>query len=125
MWIVMPNHVHGIMILQGRGEAFGGMKVPPLQTTSPNASPLRISQVHGTAKGSVSAIIQNYKSISSRRINRVRGVSGHSIWQRNYYEHVIRGDEDLARIRKYITENPARWHLDEENPWRAAEAHHA
>jgi REP element-mobilizing transposase RayT len=71
---------------------------------------------HGKARGSLGAIIQNYKAVSSRRINCVRGVTGLSIWQRSYHEHVIRGDEDLTRVRKYIIENPERWELDEENP---------
>jgi REP element-mobilizing transposase RayT len=116
LWVVMPNHVHGIIRLEGRGEAFGEPTVLHSQSTTPNASPLRILKPHGTARGSLGAIIQNYKAVSSRRINCVRGVTGLSIWQRSYHEHVIRGDEDLTRVRKYIIENPERWELDEENP---------
>ncbi len=77
-----------------------------------------MSQPHGTKRRSLSAIVQNYKSVTSRLINRARGSPGVVIWQRNYYEHVIRGEQDLARIRKYISENPVRWELDEENPLR-------
>lgn len=43
------------------------------------------------------------------------------LWQRNYYEHVIRDEDSLNRIRQYITENPLRWHLDRENPQRAGD----
>ena len=117
-WIVMPNHVHGIIVIEGRGEAFGEVVTRSDGSSPPNASPLHIPRPHGTAKGSVGAVVQNYKSVSSRWINRVRGAGGRSVWQRNYYEHVIRGDDDLARIRTYITENPLRWELDEENPRR-------
>jgi REP element-mobilizing transposase RayT len=51
-------------------------------------------------------------------INHVCRVSGKGICQRNYYEHIIRGGGDLARIRNYIAANPSRWEIDEENPHR-------
>jgi REP element-mobilizing transposase RayT len=117
-WVVMPNHVHGILIIVGRGEAFADSPVDSRGAPSANASPLRVSQAHGTKRGSLAAIIQNYKSVSSRLVNRARASPGVSIWQRGYYEHVIRGEDDMARIRKYISENPLHWELDEENPLR-------
>jgi REP element-mobilizing transposase RayT len=117
-WVVMPNHLHGILLIGGRGEAFANRPEECEGSLEANASPLRISRAHGTNRQSLGAIIQNYKSVSTRLLNRAHGVSGKSIWQRNYYEHVIRGDEDLARIRRYIAGNPARWDLDEENPRR-------
>jgi REP element-mobilizing transposase RayT len=70
----------------------------------------------------VGAIVQNFKSVSSRLINREQGTSGRTVWQRSFYEHVIRDHEDLTRIREYISGNPARWDLDEENP-RGRAAH--
>jgi len=51
-------------------------------------------------------ILQNYKSLSARRINGWRGTPGARVWQRNYYEHVVRDDEALERIRAYIRDNP-------------------
>jgi REP element-mobilizing transposase RayT len=117
-WVVMPNHMHGILLIRGRGEAFGTIATNDEVPKKPNASPLRTARARGTTKGSVGAIVQNSKSVSSRKINGVRGAGGARIWQRNYYEHVIRDDEDLDRIRKYIVENPLRWDLDEENPRR-------
>ena len=51
----------------------------------------------------------------------MRGTSGAPVWQRNYYEHIIRNDASLQRIRRYIAENPLRWHQDRENPGRVAE----
>ena len=53
---------------------------------------------------------------SSKCINKLRQTSGSSVWQRNYYEHVIRTDGALTRIRDYIQTNPLRWKLDRENP---------
>lgn len=76
-----------------------------------NASPLRGGH-YGPAAASLGAIVGNYKSIVTRRINRMRGRPGAPIWQRNYYERIIRGTDDLKRIREYVANNPARWTED-------------
>jgi len=115
-WIVMPNHIHGILILHGRGEAFASRRSSAPQDPGANASPLRITKARGTRRNSLGAIIQTYKSVSSRRVNATCGTPGSSVWQRNYFEHLIRNDEQLTRTRRYIVENPLRWELDEENP---------
>jgi REP element-mobilizing transposase RayT len=65
--------------------------------------------------GSIGAIIGQYKSITSKRINRTRRTPGAPIWQRNYHDHIIRDERELARIRKYIRNNPLRWDMDPEN----------
>jgi REP element-mobilizing transposase RayT len=57
-----------------------------------------------------------FKSIVTKRINHVRGTPGEPVWQRNYYEHVIRDEKSLNAIRQYIQANPALWAQDEENP---------
>lgn len=66
----------------------------------------------GTMAGSVGAILQNLKSVTARRINRLRGTPGARVWQRNYWERVIRSEAELERIRMYIQENPLRWKHD-------------
>ena len=63
-------------------------------------------------------IIRTYKAFSTRMIRKT--VNPDFAWQRNYYEHVIRDEESLNRIRKYITDNPARWGFDPENPTATA-----
>jgi hypothetical protein len=80
-----------------------------------NASPLQ-SHIHGPPSGSLGAIVGNFKSVAARRINRIRRTPGLKVWQRNYYEHVIRNGRALHRIREYIISNPLRWDLDIENP---------
>jgi putative transposase len=60
-------------------------------------------------------IVQVFKSISTIEINRFRGVSGLTVWQRNYYEHIIRNEKELYQIRKYIEYNPLNWKDDEYN----------
>jgi putative transposase len=63
-------------------------------------------------------IVRQFKTFSARRINELRGTPGTPVWQRNYYEHIIRNESSLNRIRQYIAENPARWDADQENPQR-------
>ncbi|MGD9488190.1 MAG: transposase [Calditrichaceae bacterium] len=74
-----------------------------------NASPQR---PHGTKPGSLGAIMQNFQSITSRKINKIRKTPGARLWQRNYYEHIIRDENELNRIRQYIIENPLKWQDD-------------
>jgi REP element-mobilizing transposase RayT len=116
-FVIMPNHVHGIIVIQGRGEASA---IPPhVSEEQPrsDASPLQ-QRPNGTQPGSLSAIVQNFKSISTRIMNAARGMLRAPVWQRNYYEHVVRNDEELKAIREYILRNPARWDEDENNPFR-------
>ncbi len=106
---IMPNHVHGIIVIRNdsnsddrRGEAF---------LKAPNASPLQ-----GTQPGSLGAILQNFKSVSTRKINQTRDIPDLPVWQRNYYEHIVRDERELEGIREYIVNNPVRWETDVENP---------
>ena len=102
----MPNHVHGILVITGRGEA-SSEEIPVIANTLvKDASPLR---PNGTVPGSIGATIQNYKSITSRKINKLSGKSKEPIWQRNYYEHVIRDENDYQAIHDYILSNPLNW----------------
>jgi putative transposase len=97
-FVVMPNHVHVIIMLYDSVEA--GLK--PAATT----------------RHALPEVVRALKTFSSRRINAWRETPGISFWQRNYYEHVIRNDNDLDRIRGYIATNPPRWALDRDNPQR-------
>ena len=103
-WVVMPNHIHGVIVIAG----------PPVEAT--HASPLQ--RPAGPPKRSIGAIVGSYKSAVSKRINAMRGTPGAPVWQRNYYDHIIRNEAALNRIRQYIADNPARWAEDPENPAR-------
>jgi hypothetical protein len=61
-------------------------------------------------------LIGAFKTVSTKRINEMRETPGTRVWQRNYYEHVIRNDESLDPIREYIINSPLQWELDRENP---------
>ena len=60
--------------------------------------------------------MQNYESVTTRKINKIRRTQGQKLWQRNFYEHIIRDENNLKRIREYIINNPLKWELDNENP---------
>jgi REP element-mobilizing transposase RayT len=95
-YIIMPNHIHGIIIIESRG-------VMHYAPTKKFSSP---SQTLG-------AVVRGFKSAVTKRVNQMNGTIGKKIWQRNYYEHIIRNEQDLYRIRKYIHLNPLKWELDE------------
>ena len=63
-------------------------------------------------------IVRGLKTFSARRINERRGTPGTPVWQRNYYERIVRDDEELFRSRAYIRNNPSDWVNDPDNPWR-------
>ena len=110
-WIVMPNHIHAILILNDKGEASRKDNTNLPKPHGSDASPLR---PNGTAPGSIGAVIQNYKSLTSRRITDQWEKLKGSIWQRNYYEHIIRNERELQAITDYIQTNPQNWEKDTE-----------
>jgi len=170
-FVVMPNHVHGIIIITeraggigagfkparttmgpgsaggagstagpgsvGAGSVGAGSEPAPTTTTAPGPA---AGSGPTTGSGPVGAgsepaptaparsshglpeIVRQFKTFSARRINELRGTPGTPVWQRNYYEHIIRDEFSLSRIRQYIAENPARWDADREHPQRP---HHA
>ncbi len=95
-WVLMPDHLHAILFLENN-VAEGCQR--------------STGQISGTQPGSLGSIIQNFKAVTTRKINRIRHTPGRTIWQRNYYERVIRNDRELDSIRGYIMENPLRHYL--------------
>ena len=96
-FVVMPNHVHGIIWIKEDENAKVGAGLKPAPTKQ-----------HGFQE-----IVRGFKTFSSRRINELNKTPGTPFWQRGYYDHVIRNDKDLFEHRKYIINNPLKWHLDE------------
>ena len=125
-WVVMPNHIHGILWIKDVGARHSvkavsatpdsgmGRHLERTQDILTNASPLPA----GPPSGSLGVIVGNFKAVTARRINRLRQVSGAPVWQRNYYERVIRDEQELNVVRQYIGDNPACWAEDMENPNR-------
>ncbi|MGB3974872.1 MAG: transposase [bacterium] len=116
-FIIMPNHLHGIIILNSKDEDSGNVsKVNFVNNSSAphfrrggfqtRPSP-DVKPQHG-----LSEIVRALKTFSSRRINAYRQSPGARLWQRGYYEHIIRNETDLIQIRDYILNNPSRWETD-------------
>ena len=101
--VVMPNHVHGIIWIidsdQGRG-----------------AASLRPYQRSNVVPDSLGAIVRAFKSAVTYRINGMRDTRNAKVWQRNYYEHIIRDEEELINICNYIDTNPLNWLEDQLYP---------
>jgi putative transposase len=110
--MVMPNHVHGIIVLAGDGgvgEYNVGAGLKPARTeSSPTTAPWAGFNPAPTRRG-LPEIIRGFKTFSARRINELRETPGVPVWQRNYYEHVVRGENELSRILEYIANNPLQW----------------
>jgi REP element-mobilizing transposase RayT len=108
---IMPNHMHGIIILVGTRHA---VSQPYAVSQREKISPPSFGQFGKPICGSLSTIIRSFKSAASNRIHS-EGYSAFA-WQRNYYEHIIRDGHDLDRIQRYIANNVSKWSEDKENP---------
>jgi REP element-mobilizing transposase RayT len=113
-FVVMPNHFHAIFFIhESPGLPGATHRVAPTKNYSSSADkPCRPA---GSKPRSVGAVMAQFKSLVTKRIHNTRQYRCGSIWQRNYYEHVIRDEESLNRIREYIFTNAVRWDLDREN----------
>ncbi len=97
-WIVMPNHLHGILVLSPVGE-----------------DEFQPAPERGAAPGSLPSVVGTFKSMATRRINNLRRTPGQKAWQRGYYDRIVRNERELNAIRRYIRANPARWAEDRDN----------
>ena len=107
-FIVMPNHVHGIIVIHS--VHVGAIHELPLRDETTNQDQKHRRQML------VPKIIGRFKMCTAKQINIDRDTQGTPVWQRNYYEHVIRDEDDLTRIWQYIIDNPIKWAEDEDNP---------
>jgi putative transposase len=119
---VMPNHFHALVFI------VGAHRDAPKNVGADSRLPVyaKHDRAHSRvplqrAPRSLGSLVAGFKSAVTRRINESRGYPGQPVWQRNYYEHVIRNEDSLNRIREYIVNNPLRWHLDRENSQRTGE----
>ena len=122
LFVVMPNHIHGIITLieHGRGtlqrQFVGANCHSPQEENANNLSingayidkPLQRPKFYSPSR----TIVRGLKSVSTKKINLLRNTPQQPIWQRNYYEHIVRNDKDLNNIREYIINNPMQWHVD-------------
>jgi len=156
--VVMPNHVHGVVVLSDANQRTVGAGFKPAPTnrdeSNGNGGPglrddgMNRDESNGNGgpglrdankctvgagfkpaptnrdndaagdnrRSPLSEIVRGFKTFSARRINEMRGTPGLPVWQRNYYEHIIRNADSLHRIRQYIADNPGRWEFDRNSP---------
>ena len=106
-FVVMPNHIHGIVIIVGNA----GLRSLPQRCTQRQTD---------RSKMYLSKIIHGFKSSVTRMVRKRHSFG----WQKSFYDHVIRNDEDLYRVRAYIQNNPLNWELDRDNRtnWKSGNA---
>lgn len=104
--VIMPNHTHGIIFITD--DRRGAAMLSPYNVNEENPHKINV------APGSLGAIVRSYKSAVSYRIHKELNATG--IWQRNYYEHIIRDEKDLQSKIDYIGANPSLWDEDDINP---------
>ncbi len=107
--IVMPNHFHGIVIINEVGAQLGGVQ-HVVVVGAQHAEPLR--EIKPQPLG---LIVRSFKSAVTKRVHDLDLFVGEKIWQRNYYEHIIRDEDDHQQIADYIETNPLNWEYDHEN----------
>jgi putative transposase len=99
-YVIMPNHVHCIIVIEQNG-----MKITGRQPSAPTCN----------RKRSLSSFVQGFKSAVTARINTLRNMPGEPVWQRSFHDHIIRNERSLHAIREYIANNPIHWEQDIEN----------
>ena len=116
-YIVMPNHIHGIVVIRNcRGEVSSPVNTTPVNTTFNKSTGAETAPLQ-RGKYALGQIIAYFKYRSTKYINNVfKNQSGQPLWQRNYYEHIIRNEQSLHKIRQYIRNNPFNWERDRNNP---------
>lgn len=112
VWVVMPNHFHGIIRIidtvgtnYERAQCIAPLTLPIVHTNKLHRKPQ-----------SLGSFVAGFKTAVTKRINAIRETPGVPVWQRNYYDHIIRNKAVLHRIRQYITNNPQSWHSDRLHP---------
>ena len=104
-FIIMPNHLHGILFIDEPADRRGTVHRAPTAE--------RFGQ---PTSNSIPTIIRSFKATVTKQINEGRNTPGLPVWQRGFYDRIVRNDDELNRIREYIVYNPLKWQLDKENP---------
>ena len=118
VFVVMPNHVHGILCIHEKDRvatsSFPSVVGARTRRGTIYRAPTKTEQFGKPTVGSLPTIVRTFKGSVTRRAGRELNTG--NIWQRNYYEHIVRDQSDYERIAGYILDNPLNWDKDEENP---------
>lgn len=103
-WVIMPNHLHAIVTI-----------TYPESLESPSVPNPDWKKRTNVSSNSLSAIMRTFKSVTTRRINKMQHSPGRDVWQQNYYDHIIEDRQTFFATRNYIRNNPANWPHDPEH----------
>ena len=124
-FVIMPNHVHGIVWFISENKIPNLENKPSLGVRAHGRAPLQAN--HNALRRqprSLSSFISGYKASVTKKINKLRDTPGSAVWMRNYHDRIIRNDGELRALREYIRDNPLRWELDRENQKLVGDVHH-
>jgi REP-associated tyrosine transposase len=117
IFIVMPNHVHGIIEILAPRNVRAIHELPAAKFQASPVGAIHELPLRMLRRGMlVPMIVGRFKMKAAKRINLVRNTPGRPVWQRNYFERIIRNEDELLKTREYVATNPFRWALDRENP---------
>jgi putative transposase len=112
-WVVMPNHLHGIVVLDGGQGVLSNGRQGVLSNASTMRDTSNRFSVMSPQRGTLGLVIRKFKSAVT---GKCRGIERFDFaWQSNYYDHIVRNERELNAIRQYIANNPANWNLDRDN----------
>jgi putative transposase len=120
-WIVMPNHFHAIMVITDEprvdtDEPRMDTDEPRMDTDKPRRGGSRTAPTTNKQRKPLGRLIGAFKTVSTKKINILRDAPATPLWQRNYYEHIIRDRDAMDKICQYIVNNPLSWDLDRLHP---------
>jgi putative transposase len=112
-FVVMPNHIHGIIWIIAQG----AYRLHPGTWKNANCRGGQLpAPTIGVKYETLSNIVGAFKTMAATRVNQLRDVRGAPVWQKSFYDRIIRNDRELACIQAYIQDNPVKWAEDRDNP---------
>jgi len=117
-WVIMPNHLHGIIVITE-----DTLQIDEIDQTAVTSNTASTPTINPSCRGGSrtartaqrkpkGGLIGAFKTVSTKRINEHQATMGAGIWQRNYYEHIIRNEPELSSIREYMQNDPMQWEMD-------------
>ena len=118
-YVVMPNHFHGIIIINEKLVRGGQQLKTKINTVGEGLRPSPTHEMQSTTitkKYGLTEIVRAFKSFSSRRINEMKKAGERFKWQRSFYDRIVRNEKELYFIRRYIEQNPMKWDIEKNRP---------
>ncbi len=113
-FVIMPNHIHGIVIIKDQNKTPNPINNVETHGRASQSNRVSLPRTNRLPK-SISSFIAGFKSAMTKSINEFRQTPGMSLWQSRFYDHIIRDEKSLNKIRNYIVNNPINWQTDELN----------